>query len=143
MSGFFSGAKGGLSGGSGASPFGMTTPPFKAAQTTTMQKDEGAANTNETNGDGANTNETNGDGANPSTPTPSNPFSFSGSQSANPFGAFRAPSNPSTVLGEVMGEKKKVDWSDAHIQLSEETMKVVNGKCELNPTLVSKYSNLH
>ena len=42
-----------------------------------------------------------------------------------------------------MGEKKKVDWSDAHIQLSEETMKVVNGKCELNPTLVSKYSNLH
>ena len=132
MSGFFSDAKGGLFGGSGASPFGMTTPPFEAAQTTTTQKDEGAANTSEKNGDGAN----------PSTPTPSNPFSFNGPQSANPFGAFRAPSNPSTVLGEVMGEKKKVDWSDAHIQLSEETMKVVNGKCELNPTLVSKYSNL-
>lgn len=134
MSGFFSGVKGGGFVGSGVSPFGMISSPFNTVQKNSIPNGEGVAETKEGKSD---------DGVNHPTQTPSNPFSFSGAQSTNPFGALSLQSNPSTTLGEVMGEKKKVDWSDAHIPLSKETMLVVDGKCELNPTLVTKYSDLH
>lgn len=133
MSGLFSSTKGSLFAGSGTSLFGMTTSPFKTVQANSTQNGEVAPDPKEGN---------NGDGMNHSSQPSSSGFSFSGTQSAYPFGAFSTQSTLSTSLGEVMGEKKKVDWSDAHIQLSKETMAVVDGKCELNPTLVSKYSEL-
>ena len=134
MSGLFSGVSGGSFPGSGVSPFGMTSSPFKAVQASATQKGEGAGEASEGK---------TSDGVNHATQTSSNPFSFSGTQLTSPFSALSLQSNPSTTLGEVMGEKKEVDWSDAHISLSKETMMVVNGQCKLNPALVTKYSDLH
>ena len=46
------------------------------------------------------------------------------------------------TVGNLMQERKTVDWSKAKINISKETMEVVEMECKMNPEYSEKYSKL-